>query len=311
MLPKRESKKPPVIEHLYSRYEKGEIPDGIVTSSQVVEAIASTGAVLGKVNPANFIKDIVRSENANAIWPDSLKRKRVSGRQRYGETRVFQFIPYAEGQNEPFPDRFPPNDKTSIHEVQSASMSFVARRLGRREETWLTQIVVNLRLVESQLSIFSPQLRSRVRDITHLQMGMKTQPEIDAVFLATFGKTDNLASETNLHMLVSCEAKQLKQRILEDQIREQVAKAMEITRKLKTPQIDAVKPMAIKAIEHEFPTGKEKAIHIVEFEHIDRRSYEEDWANTASSEERLYSMPLVLASDTIYRIMPPVSGLNA
>jgi hypothetical protein len=310
MLPKRESKKPPVIEYLYDRYEQGKIPDGIVTSSQVVEAIAATGAGLGKVNPANFIKDIVRSENANAIWPDSLKQKRVSGRQRYGGTRVFQFVPYAEGQNEPFPDRFPPGEKTNIYDVQSASMSFVARRLGRREETWLTQIVVNLRLIESQLSIFSPHLRGRVRDITHLQMGMKTQPEIDAVFLATFGQTEKVESVTNLHMLVSCEAKQLRQRILEDQIREQVAKAMEITRKLKTPQIDAIKPMAIKVVDHEFPMGKERAIHIVEFKHIGRTQYEKEWADSASSQERLYTMPLVSVSDTIYRIMPPIAGLN-
>ena len=250
MLPKKESEKPRVIEHLYDLYERGEIPDGIVTSSQVLEAIASTAAVLGKANPANFIKDVIRTENANAIWPNSLKKKRVSARQRYGDTRVFQFVPYAEGQNEPFPDRFVPREKTNLHDVQSASMSFVARQLGRREETWLTQIVVNLRLIESQLSIFSPQLRRRVRDVTHLQMGMKTQPEIDAVFLATFGKTEKLKSATDLYMLVSCEAKQLGQRILEDQIREQVAKAMEITRKLKTPQIDAVKPMAIKVVDH-------------------------------------------------------------
>jgi hypothetical protein len=310
MLPKKESEKPKVVEYLHSLYEQGKIPDGIVTSDQVIKAIAATGAVLGKANPANFVKDIVRSENANAIWPESLKRKRVSARQRYGGTRVFQFVPYVKEQIEPFPDRFMPNQQTHIHTVQSASRSFVARRLGRKEETWLTQIVVNLRLIESQLSIFSPQLRSRVRDVTHLQMGMKTQPEIDAVFLATFGETEKLKSATGLHMLISCEAKQFGQRILEDQIREQVAKAMEITRKLKTPQIEAVKPMAIKVVEHKFPTGKERAIHMVEFEHIGRTQYESAWANSATSEERLYTMPLVSVSDTIYRIMPPVSGLN-
>ena len=98
-------------------------------------------------------------------------------------------------------------------------------------------------------------------------MGMKTQPEIDAVFLAAFGGTEALGVATDLHMLISCEAKQLGQRILEDQIREQVAKAMEITRKLKSPKIDAVKPIAIKVVNHEFTTGKEGAIHVVEFEH--------------------------------------------
>jgi len=311
MPPKKESQKPKVIEHLYDLYKQGEIPDGIVTSKHIIEAIGATNAVLGKMNPANFVKDVIRSENANKIWPESLKKKRVSARQRYGGTRVFQFVPYVEGQDEPFPDRFLPNEKTHIHTVQSASMSYVARRLGRKEETWLTQIVVNLRLIESQLAIFSPVLRSRVRDVAHLQMGMKTQPEIDAVFLATFAGTKKTKPEAVFHMLITCEAKQLGQRILEDQIKEQVAKAMYITRKLKAPKIDAVKPVAVKIVKHEFNTGVEKAIHIVEFEHIVREKYKSEWTNNPGSEEQLYSMPLDLASDTIYRIMPPISGLNA
>ena len=149
-------------------------------------------------------------------------------------------------------------------------MSFVARRLGRKEETWLTQIVVNLRLIECQLSVFSP-LKARLRDVTHLQMGMKTQPEIDAVFLASFGKTEKLDSPTIMHMLISCEAKQLNQRILEDQIREQVAKSMQITKAMKTPAIDVVKPMAIAVTRHDFAGVKERAIYVVEFEQIDTR----------------------------------------
>lgn len=311
MLPKKLSKKPPVIEHLYALHEREEIPEGIVTNKHVQQAIIDTGGNLSTANPANFIKDVIRSKNANKTWPASLKAKRISARQRYGEARVFQFVPYLEGQDEPFPDRFPPNDATNHYSVQSASMPFAARRLGRREETWLTQIAVNLRLIETQLSIFSPQLRSRVRDVTHLQMGMKTQPEIDAVFLAAFAPPRKSKSADDLHILVTCEAKQLDQRILEDQIKEQVAMAMAITQKLKTPRVDAVKPVAIKVVNYPFPMGKERAIHIVEFDHISRTQYDLKWANSPSDEERLYAMPLTLVSDTIYRIMPPISGLNA
>ena len=43
---------------------------------------------------------------------------------------------------------------------------------------------------------------------------------------------------------------------------------------------------------------------------IDRAQYEDEWANWPTKPERLYGMPLVLVSDTIYRVMPPVSGLN-
>lgn len=311
MPPKKKSQKTSVFERLHDLYEQDKIPGGVVTSGQVIQAITNSETGLSIANPANFVKDVIRSKNANEIWPESLKQKRVSARQRYGETRVFQFVPYAVGQDLPFPDRFVPSEKTNLYEVQSASIPFAARRLGRKEETWLTQIAVNLRLIESQLSIFSPQLRGRVRDITHLQMGMKTAPEIDAVFLATFGETDKLKSATDLHMLISCEAKQMGQRILEDQIREQVAVAMEITSKLKVPDIEAIKPIAIKVVEHEFPEGKERAIYIVEFKHIGRTEYATQWANSATEEERLYTMPLVSVSDTIYRVMPPVSGLNA
>ena len=59
MLPKKESEKPPVIEHLFEQYEKGGLPDGLVTSDRIAEAIKATGADLGTANPANFLKDIV------------------------------------------------------------------------------------------------------------------------------------------------------------------------------------------------------------------------------------------------------------
>ena len=226
---------------------------------------------------------------------------------------MFQFKEFNEGQTEPFPDRFPIDGNTKMHEIQSASLPFAARQLGRKEESWLTQVVVNLRLIETQLSIFSiPALRDRVRDVTHLQMGMKTQPEIDAVFLASYGATEKLESVTNLHMLITCEAKQIGQRILEDQIREQVAIALKVTSKIQNPRINAVKPMAIKVVECDFPDRKEKAIYIVEFCHIDRDVFlKAEWPSSDPSEPSLYSMPLEAVSKTIYRITPPVAGLNA
>jgi hypothetical protein len=161
-----------------------------------------------------------------------------------------------------------------------------------------------------QLSIFSPLCR-RVRDVTHLQMGMKTQPEIDAVFLASYGEDELLHSSTSLYMLISCEAKQIAQRILEDQIREQVAKAMSITTAIETPKIDAVKPMAIKVVEYDFGGIMEKAIYVVEFAQITRDVFNSEWASSHDDEEKLYAMPLESVSDTIYRVMPHIGGLNS
>lgn len=309
MATKSESEKPRVIEYLYDKYRRNELSDGVVTNDMVVEAIQTTKADLSTANPANFLKDIVRGKNANLLWPERLRADRISARQRYGSKRVFQFVEFAEGQVEPFPDLYPIDEGTNVHEVQSASLPFAARQLGRAEETWLTQVAVNLRLVETQLSIFSPVGES-VRDVTHLQMSMKTQPEIDAVFLASYGASSELNSATDRYVLVTCEAKQMGQRILVDQIREQVAKAMEITTDIKEPRIDSVKPMAINVVERDFEGKSECAIYIVEFAAIERVQFANQWAPSEEGEQ-LYSMPLSAISKTIYRIKPPIAGLNA
>jgi hypothetical protein len=305
---KSESEKPRVVEYLYDKYRRSELSDGVVTNDLIVEAIRATGADLSTANPANFLKDIVRGKNANSFWPERLKTDGVSARQRYGSKRVFQFVEFVEGQVEPFPDLYPVEEETPTHQVQSASIPFAARRLGRAEETWLTQIAVNLRLVETQLSIFSPA-RESVRDVTHLQMSLKTQPEIDAVFLASYGASSDLDSATDRYVLVTCEAKQIGQRILVDQIREQVAKAMEITTDIKEPKIDGVKPMAISVVERDFGGESEYAIYIVEFAAIERVQFANQWAPSEEGEQ-LYSMPLSAISKTVYRIKPPIAGLN-
>ncbi|HUY93908.1 MAG TPA: hypothetical protein VMU71_01375, partial [Terracidiphilus sp.] len=134
------------------------------------------------------------------------------------------------------------------------------------------------------------------------------QPEIDAVYLASYGASADLKSPTSLHLLITCEAKQARQRILEDQIREQVAKAFEVTAKLKVPEINAVKPMATKVVE---TSDRSRAIFVVEFSHIDRTKFEAKWERTSELDDRLFSMTLKVASKTIYRITPSVAGLNA
>lgn len=300
------SAKTQVIEYLFSLFEAGHLPDGIVTNENIVAAITATQANLKTNNPANFLKDIIRSANANAHWPLSLKEQQITARQRYGANRVFQFVPYTPGQEVPFPDHCLPNPLTATMSVQSASIPFAARQLGRLEETWLTQIVVNLRLIESQLSIFSP-LRHRLRDVTHLQMGMKTQPEIDAVYLASFDPDASAGTSDPMHILICCEAKQLRERLLDDQIREQVAKCMQITGAISTPTIAGVKPMAIKVVEHQFAETVDKGVYIVEFEHFERSAFYSQWGHA----DQLYGMPLIPVSQTIYKVTPPIAGLNA
>jgi hypothetical protein len=307
------SEKLVVIEHLYELYKAGHRQDGIVTSQMIVDAIEATKADLGKANQANFLKDIIRTTRANANWPESLKNERVTARQTYGSKRVFQFRPYAPGQTVPFPDRFFPDTTTPIHSSQSASISSVARQLGRTDETWLIQVAVNLKLIESQLSIFSPQSK-RLRDVDHLQIGVKGTSEIDATFLVSY-ETD-MMPESVSYLFITCEAKQLEERILEDQIREQVAVAMESNKRLDRPVIDGVKPMAIKVVPWEFNGQQERMIFVVEFKAISREEFTKKWSppkkgqKTDETSERLYQMPLEVDSQALYRIVPPVGGLN-
>jgi hypothetical protein len=287
----------------------------LILNSDIQEAIEFTKVDLSKSNPANFLKDIIRSRKANAWWPAELRRARVTARQRYGQKRVMQFIRYRDDQDVPFPDRFGPTELTPTYEIQSASIPFLARSLGRKEETWLTQIVVNLRIIETHLSLFSP-LSSRLRDVTHLQMGMKTQPEIDATFVVTLGTStdDTESEETNL--LVTCEAKQNDERLLEDQIREQVAKAFDTTAHLHSPAIHGIKPMAALVLTQGESEGVERLIYVVEFGEIMRGEYELQWRNVKkrkgveADNERVYNLPLNQVAGAFFRVVPAVRGIN-
>jgi hypothetical protein len=298
-----------VVEYLGQKYLNGDFADGIVKSDDITAAIDETDAALSKTNPANFLKDIIRKTSANQNWPDLLKDRGVTARQRYGERRVMQFIPYAQGQTVPFPDEYEPTDDTIIHPIQTASLPYLARQLGRSEETWLAQIAVNLRLVETQLSLFSAEARrANLRDVAHLQTGVKTQPEIDATFVASFTSPEPAAQSTE-NMFITCEVKQRNERVLIDQIREQIAKAFEITRQLQEPRIDFVKAFAMKVVPVEpgRPRG-EYGVYVVEFQSIPRAAFEQDVRE--EDPEALYRIPMTVSSSVLYTLRPRVKALG-
>lgn len=299
------SEKPPVINLLYDWYLAGQFPDGIVLSEDVVRAIRQSGVGLSTGNPANFFKDFIRKPSGNDNWPDRLKLAQITARQRYGNRRVFQFRPYSPGQIEPFPDRFLPHPGTPTQQIQSATLPFAARQLGRREESWLMQVVAGLNICATHLSIFSP-IRGRLRDFTHLQMSMKTQPEIDGVYLASYDRRRGVESSDPAHVLVTVEAKQAGERILEDQIREQVGKAFSETVRLAHPPIEFVKPMAVHVAARNFG----RAIHVVEFAAVGRRLFDRRYGPGLGDPESLYRMPLEAVSSALYELHPPVSGIG-
>lgn len=292
-----------VLLNLFAKFQKGAFEDGIVKNNDIVDAIQETSAGISQHNPANFLKDLIRSDKINSRWPTTLCDAKITARQRYGKKRVFQFKPYEPGQTLPFPDNFEPRSETPTYAVQSASIPFLARKLGRREETWLTQVIVNLKIIETHFSLFS-SLQGKLRDVTHLQMGRKTQPEIDAVFLVTLCDDPKRAPDTFRNAIVSCEAKQGNQRILEDQVREQVAKIFQTS----TPDIQSVIPFVVRV---HAASKRKKIIHAVELKEISRTVFDAKYQNTDDDEERLYKMPLEYETGCFFELMPPVPGINA
>jgi hypothetical protein len=306
--PRRGSLKTAVIALLYEKWRRGEFADDVIRRADISKAMEEIGSTLSVGNLANFLKDLIRNNTIVENWPPELVQKRISARQRYGEERVFQFFEHPPEWETPFPDWHAPNDETPIYTIQSLSIDSVARNLGRDEETWLTQIAVNLHLVQTQLSIFSPAaMRGRIRDVRHLQMSIKTQPEIDAAFVATYHE-DELPNSLQT-VFVTLEAKRRNERILLDQIREQVAKAFEITNHLEDPPVDAVKPMALQVVRWPYQNRHEKMIFLVEFEHMERARFDSDF-DPVRYPLAIHEMHLEQVSCALYRAEPAIPPLG-
>ena len=263
----------------------------MVMSDDVVKAIIHCNAAfnlgLSTVNPANFMKDVVRGDNASENWPPRLDALRIGARQRPGDRRVFEFTDYAIGQTEPFPNTYTARPELVPLPIESVSLSLAKRRLGRQDESWLIQVAVELRLVQTH---FATQSSQPIEEVSHLQTGVRLgKSEIDTLFLAQL--KDSKGAITTA--LVTGEAKQEGQRILDHQIIEQVVAASRSVRRAGV-DIAAVIPIAIKVL----PKGR---IYFVEFE---------PWAvgTTDLPEDDLPD--LKVASEAIYELRPPVPGIG-
>jgi hypothetical protein len=279
-----------VIDHLWDRLNSEN--RSIATFEDVSEAIKHCNATLGlglsANNPANFMKDLLRGSSASENWPGRLAALRITGRQIKGENRIFEFVPYAEGQTEPFPNPFEPSGLESWVVVQSVSLPLTTKSLGRSDESWLVQVAVNLRVLESH---FATNSRLKVVELTHLQVGVKLgRSEIDSIFFAVVEKDDL----TRINALVTCEAKQSRDPILGDQIVQQVCDAFDSSQRLQM-DVALIVPVAVKALAQ---TG---AIYLVEFE-----PWTADEATTAEGELK----ELIVSSAGIYELRPPVPGVG-
>ena len=280
-LPK--SQKPIVIERIYSVLldpTTGQLSRTVVTSQDVINAISwantNHGTKLSSKNPANFIKDVIRGSGASGMWPPSLKSACVSAKQITGNGNIFEFIPYAAGQVEPFPNRFGFHANVQRHKVQTVSVPLATKALGRDDETYLIQVAVKLGIVETHFALYSPL---EVIELYHLQIGIKLRLcEVDALYAAKYRDNQGVVRD----MIITVEAKKKRQRILVEQIVQQVRAAFNET------ATDLVVPIALTSV-----TG---GVYIAEFEAVHRAQL----ANFVD---------IKLETDAMYELTPPVAGI--
>jgi len=253
-----------------------------MTSDDVLQAVRHCTSVDGiarsEKNPANFIKDLIRKTTASNNWPSNLKALRYTAVQKTGKKKVFEFVPYAAGQTEPFPDPYKLHSGVQVYAVQSLSMLNEAKMLGRKDEAWLVQTAVNLRVVETHFALVSP-LKSLITDLIHLQMSLKLRlTEVDAIYLARYRDGADI-----LKAGITCEAKQADERVLENQLVEQAKAAFT------QAKFDMVVPIALRAV-----TGK--GIYVAEFDAVQ------------ATKVSTFTQP-VLVAEAFYELSPTVPGI--
>jgi hypothetical protein len=239
---------------------------------------------LSNRNPANFFKDFIRKKrSANQNWPVTVWERGYTARQVTGNNACFEFVPILPDQEFPFPESVipAPSSKTPRHRVESASLPLASRKLGRSDEPWLVQVLVRLRVIETHLALFSER---NIVQLDHLQMSVKlSNTEIDALFLAV----EQIGPGETRETIVCCEAKGVRDDILEDQVIRQIQAVFGMA----GVSQNWVLPIAVKAL-------RPSEIHVVEFEAVER-----------AAAPGLTTLKIV--SGAVYEFVPPIPGIGA
>jgi hypothetical protein len=263
----------------------GKLKRSVVTATDLAEAKRYCNEFLGATikldsNPFNFMKDIVRGTAAAKIWPDRVRQLGFVGEQRTGDGNVFAFVPVVAGVTEGFVVDYRPTADTPRYQVQSLSLPLASKALGRTDESWLLQVAVNLRIIETHFAV-GENRQIEALELNHLQMDIKLRKvQIDALYLAQFTPT---LLDPNGNALITVEAKQGNQRILTEQIARQVEAAFESTTN------DLIIPTAIAAI-------RGQGMFVVEFKAV-RRS---DLASFGSP---------IFHREAMFLLQPSVQGI--
>lgn len=256
------SQKTIVIERIFNLLydsKSGKLTRSIVTAKDLEDAKRYCNENLGATinldgNPFNFMKDIVRGKAAAKIWPDSVRLAGFVGEQLTGGGNIFEFVPIVEGASESFEIDFRPTEDTPSYLVQSLSLPLASKALGRTDESWLLQVAVNLRILETHFAVGNNR-QIEATELNHLQMDIKLRKvQIDALYLAKHLPSLLLPADD---ALITVEAKQGNQRILTEQIARQVHAAFASTSN------NFIIPTAIVGI-------RDKGMYVVEFKAVQR-----------------------------------------
>ena len=174
-----------IIEQIFHerwRAEEHALENATVSLPDVQRAIERHNAESGRAplstrNPANFFKDFIRNQrSANRNWPASVFHAGYTGRQLQSSGNCFEFIPAVPGQTVPFPIELVPlpDDSTPRVRVESVSLPLASKRLGRRDEPWLIQVLIRLRIFETHLALSSQQ---HIVQLDHLQTNVNCREQ--------------------------------------------------------------------------------------------------------------------------------------
>ena len=294
-----ESEKPIVFSYLFNhRYAAatGTFTPSTVTNAEIQEAIATLradeGLTLSVSNPANFLKDFLRSWARNTLWPADVAAAGYTARQAYGSGAVFDFVPYQPGQTEPFPYEFALPATAPVHQIEAVSLPSAARALGRADESWLIQVLVHQRVLQTHFALYST---IDAVDLFHLQNTMKGTPEIDAIFLLSFRDAAGAPKKA----LVTLEAKR-NDPILPDQIRHQVAyMAKQCRTRPGLHDIEFVVPVAAAT-----RATTPQTVSVFEMTPINVAA-----GVAAYDAGTTHALPLTVATSVSYTFLPTVSGI--
>jgi len=164
-------------------------------------------------------------------------------------------------------------------------MALATKALGRSDETYLIQVAVKLSVVETHFAL-EARPRLDILELNHLQIGIKLRRcEVDSMYAATY---KDPADGQQKRLIVTVEAKKKGQRIIEEQIVQQVKAAFDVT------DVDLVVPIAMIAVAK--TAAHQGGIYIAEFEAVKR------------GDLPLFSR-LGTASEAFYEFVPPVKGI--